>query len=78
MQSNSVMVLVLNNTLYVNLGKIIKRGNLIIHDASGKTIFKEQIEETNYEVIKLDQPQGKYWITIDSENDLTKKTFHLK
>ena len=49
MQSNSVMVLVLNNTLYVNLGKIIKRGNLIIHDASGKTIFKEQIEETNYE-----------------------------
>lgn len=75
---NSVMILVKEKTVYVHLEEILKNGELVITNTTGNAVFQEKIADSFYEVITLEQPEGKYWITIDSDKIKTKKSFHLK
>ncbi|MCB2219840.1 MAG: T9SS type A sorting domain-containing protein [Bacteroidetes bacterium] len=78
LNTKSVMIVVREKTVYIHLSEILKQGNLSIYDAQGNTIFKDKIANSYYEVITLDQPKGKYWVRIDSENLKMHKTFLLK
>lgn len=74
----SIMILVKGKTVYVHLGEILKSGELFITNTLGNRVFQEEITNSHYKVIKLDQPQGRYQLVIDSEKLKTKKSFHLK
>jgi len=70
--------MVKEKTVYIHLGQILQIGKLNILNTFGETVFQEKITNSYYEIITLDQPKGKYWIAIDSENIKTKKSFHIK
>lgn len=74
----SVMILVNNNIINIHFGEILKNGYLEITDAYGKTVFQKSLANTHYEVISLHQPEGKYWLSIDSEEIKTRRSFHYK
>ena len=57
---NSVMIVVKGKTVYIHLGEILKEGKLNIINTQGAIILKENITNSHYEVITLDQPEGKY------------------
>lgn len=75
---HSVMILVKGKTVYINLGEILKSGTLQIMNSQGTTVFQEKITDSHYEVISVDEPEGKYWIVIESEQMNIRKSFHLK
>jgi hypothetical protein len=77
-ETKSIMILVRDKTLYIHLGEILKQANLVIIDAKGITVFSDKVTNSYYKVITLDQPKGKYWVNIDSENMKVKKSFLLK
>ncbi|MCB0807507.1 MAG: hypothetical protein KDC05_17065 [Bacteroidales bacterium] len=76
--TKSVMVLVRDKIVYIDLGEILKQGRLSIDDIKGNTVYKAEIADSHYEVIILDQPRGKYWVNITSDSLKTKKSFHIK
>lgn len=76
--TKSVMILVRDKTVHIHLGEILKQGNLVIDNARGEAVFSERIVNSYYEVIFLDQPNGKYWVRIDSDRLKIKKSFILK
>lgn len=75
---NSIMILVKEKTVYIQLDEILKKGDMKITNALGNTVFHDKIANSHYKVVGLDQPAGKYWITVDSEKIKTRKSFHLK
>ncbi|MBE0655811.1 MAG: T9SS type A sorting domain-containing protein [Bacteroidales bacterium] len=77
-ETNSVMILVRDKTVYIQLGEILRNGNLSISDAHGKILMQVTILKSNFKVVDLNQPKGKYWVSIDSENMKVKKSFLLK
>lgn len=76
--TNSVMVLVRDKIVYIDLGEILKQGRISIDDVKGNTVYKAEIANSHYEVINLNQPTGKYWVSITSDSLNTKKSFHIK
>jgi hypothetical protein len=75
---NSFMLLVKEKTVYVHLDEILQNGKLVITNSLGNIVFREEITDSFYEVITLEQPEGKYWIKIDSDKIKIKKSFILK
>jgi hypothetical protein len=75
---NSVMLFVKEKTVYLHMEGILKKGDIVITNISGNIVFQEKLTNSHYEVISLDQPEGKYWISIETEKKKTKKSFHLK
>lgn len=75
---SSFLILVKEKTVYVHLDEILNSGKLIITNSTGNTVFEEDLLQSHYRIINLDQPEGKYWITIQSMKTKTKKSFHLK
>jgi hypothetical protein len=75
---NSFMLLVKEKTIYVHLDEILQNGKLVITNSLGNIVFREKITDSFYEVITLEQPEGKYWIKIDSDKMKIKKSFTLK
>ena len=76
--TKSVMVLVRDKIVYIDLGDILKQVRISIDDVKGKTLYKSEIANSHYEVINLNQPRGKYWVIITSDSLNTKKSFHLQ
>lgn len=74
---DSIVILVKEKTLYIHLGEMLKKAELTISDVLGAPIHTGQISQSNYEIITLDQPPGKYWLKIKSDKLKTKKSFHL-
>ena len=74
---NSFMLLVKEKTVYVHLYEILKNGKLVITNSLGNKVLRKKITDSFYEVITLEQPAGKYWIKIDSDEIKSKKSFHL-
>jgi hypothetical protein len=75
---NSVMILVKDKTVFIHFGEILNKGKLNIFDTLGHPVFNREFAKSNYEVISFEQPGGKYWLSIESDNLKTRKSFHLK
>ncbi|MBI9036672.1 MAG: hypothetical protein JEY97_00945 [Bacteroidales bacterium] len=75
---NSFILLVKQKTVYVHFDQILQSGKLVITNSRGNTVFREKLTDSFFEVITLEQPEGKYCIKIDSDKIKTKKSFNLK
>jgi len=75
---SSFLILVKEKTIYVHLEEVLSCGKLFITNTSGKSVFEENISKSDHLIINFNQPEGKYWITIQSQKTKTKKSFHIK
>ncbi len=75
---DSILVLTRKKTILVHISELLEIGELSVINSQGDKVFHKDIKSSFFESFTLDQPEGKYWIVVNSGKMKIKKSFHLK
>ncbi len=75
---DSILILTRKKTILVHFSELLKTGELRVLNSQGDKIFFKNVKNSILESFTLDQPEGKYWLIVNSDKMKIKKSFHLK
>jgi hypothetical protein len=73
----SFLVVVIDKTLYIHFEEYLDNARITITNNNGEKIYENKINKSFYEIIKLDQPSGKYKLKVDSQQIFLTKTIQI-
>lgn len=70
---DNLLITTINDTVFLQFGKIIREGKIIISDEANNFTIQHEIANTNFEKIKIKTGGGVYLLKIFINNELITK-----